>query len=76
MTHFTWSIEQADSCPNCKGETLLLVAFGQMSIAEGDANTFQNKHYEEEGSVEIDEEISGHWCPECRKLVSLSFNAS
>lgn len=29
---------------------------------------------DEHDTVGIDEEISGHFCPECNKLVSLSLN--
>ena len=74
-THVTWDRSLNNKCPDCQGETLLVVALGEMRIAEGDEGTFQNAHYEETEIVEIEEEISGHYCPECHQLVSLSLNA-
>jgi hypothetical protein len=75
--HITWSIEKGDRCPGCEGETVLLVAISEMRIAEGDEDTFQDKFYQNnpDGFVEVPEEISGHFCPGCQRLVSLSMNS-
>ena len=71
-THLTWSMEHNGNCPTCGSVPILVVAFGEMKIADSDN---QNDAYEEEGgTVGIEEEISGHYCRSCRKLTSLSLN--
>ena len=75
-THLTWSVEKpCGQCPTCESETILVVAFGEMKIAEGDEGTPQNETYEEMGgTLSVEEEISGHYCMTCCKLTSLSLN--
>lgn len=64
MTHLTWSIEVGDSrCPECNDETILIVAPSQWYTADGEADP-----------VEVYEEVTGHYCQKCGKLVSLSLN--
>lgn len=64
-THFTWSIENNDRCPTCKRKTILITAPGAWTPAD-----YKNLP----DYIEVDEEISGHFCMECRQLVSLSLN--
>ena len=68
--HLKWSIERAENkCPDCGGDTLLIVAPLQWDVdSESDPNDEQG------GSVEVNEEVSGHYCPECCQLTSLSVN--
>lgn len=61
--HLTWSEERDDNrCPTCGRKTLLVIAPHDWNVDEGD-------------SVEVHEEITGHYCPKCQRLRSLSFNA-
>lgn len=60
--HLTWSIERGDCCPFCGGATVLVSAPTVWQVQEG------------EGVVDVDEEVSGHYCRACTKLVSLSLN--
>lgn len=65
-THITWSIENSDRCPVCAGPTVLVTAPSGWVVDGQD---------EEEGEMaEVVEEITGHYCRECRRLVSLSLN--
>lgn len=68
-THLTWSIENGGKCPTCAAKTILVVAFGQMKIA----NEKDQRRLDRE-IVEVGEEISGHFCATCETLTSLSFN--
>jgi len=66
-THITWSTEEHEGkCPECETATVLVVALAVWKL------------YDEEGecddTVTVNEEVSGHWCPECERLVSLSLN--
>jgi hypothetical protein len=64
-THITWSIERGGRCPKCGGEPRLVVAPPNWSAADaGDTD------------YEIEDEVSGHYCPACSILVSLSLNTS
>lgn len=66
-THLTWSVELHDgTCRDCGSSTLLVMPFLEWKVndpGDDDADT-----------VEIGDEVSGHFCPKCRKLVSLSLN--
>lgn len=61
-THITWSIEKDNKCPVCGDAPRLIVAPPHWR----DAN--------DSDDYEIDEEVSGHFCPTCRLLISLSLN--
>lgn len=69
-THFTWSVEApGNRCPTCSTETVLVISDCEWKV------DYENPRAEElGGSVEIHEEITGHYCPDCQKLVSLSLN--
>ena len=79
-THFTWSIEcPRGECPVCGGKTVL--------VSKGSGWDADEEHVEEvfgEGvfdkefidGVSVDDEISAHFCRECRRLTSLSLNWS
>lgn len=66
MAHLTWSIEKANLCPKCGGETVLIVASMLWGI-NGD-NGYDGE------DVEVHEEVTGHYCKLCQLLVSLSLN--
>lgn len=66
-THFTWSIERSEHCPKCLGEVVLVVSKGGWFI-------YDSKGEATDDEAEIDEEVTGHWCPECLLLTSLSLN--
>jgi hypothetical protein len=68
-THLTWSIENdADIHKECGGKIVLVTAFHQMVVHSEDPE------FKDVDMVEVDEEISGHFCMGCRTLVSLSLN--
>lgn len=67
--HVTWSIEEGGRCPQCGGATVLVVAPEEWGIDEEDR--------EGEDCVDIAtvyDEVSGHYCKTCERLVSLSLN--
>ncbi len=75
-THFTWSIETpGGKCPMCDGKTVLVTFPGNVEPHEGDDNA---EAFAAAGGgddwIELHEEVSGHFCPACHKLVSLSLN--
>jgi Zn ribbon nucleic-acid-binding protein len=61
-THLTWSIERGGKCPTCNGATRLVIAPRHWRDADED-----EEH-------ELYDEVSGHFCPSCHTLVSLSLN--
>lgn len=69
MSHLNWSIEKAGKCPDCGAKPILIVAFGHMRIVDEDDQSRLDSE-----TIEVDEEISGHLCIACSKLVSLSLN--
>jgi hypothetical protein len=78
ITHFTWSIERGDKCPRCGSLTLLVLApLVWRTDPEANAEYMKKKRTKEEPTEEpeIIEDISGHWCPKCWALASLSFNS-
>lgn len=69
MTHLTWSIETAgECCPKCKGATILVIAPETWRVDEEDVGE------DEITSADVYEEITGHYCKACQRLVSLSLN--
>lgn len=74
-THITWSIEgSGDTCPKCKGKTVLVIAPSWWRVDADSDDGADDGEYDDEG-VEVDEEITGHYCRKCGDLVSLSLNA-
>jgi wobble nucleotide-excising tRNase len=71
MTHITWSVENNGKCPTCDSETILVVA------PEGWQAHFDERHTDQDDDwAEVVDEVSGHYCRTCRRLVSLSLNAA
>ena len=66
-THITWSIERNDACPTCGSPTVLVSAPTEWAIDEEDRTA-------DSYAVEVSEEVTGHYCLACCKLVSLSLN--
>jgi hypothetical protein len=73
--HTTWSMETNGECPNCAIPTVLVVASAWFAGSE------QPEYEKATGDktvageyVSVDEEVTGHWCPKCQRLVSLSLN--
>jgi ribosomal protein S27AE len=78
-THFTWSVEHPrGECPFCGDKTMLLVAPGFWDADEEAAiEAIGEQRFEEEykyDGVAIHDELTGHYCGKCEKLVSLSLN--
>lgn len=55
-------------CPKCGSETILVTAPLVWGVDE------DNPKNDEDGAVEVYDEVSGHFCPKCRRLRSLSLN--
>lgn len=65
-TSLHWSIEGPNNtCPTC-GDTAVPIVAKVWDCCEDDDDSFPD-------GLEVNEEIAGHYCPVCRKLVSLSF---
>lgn len=77
-THVTWSIETPDGkCPFCRTETLFVVCRGCWETVEDQVDHAGNPILIPPAfrdGVEVHDEVSGHWCGKCEKLVSLSLN--
>lgn len=66
--HLTWSRESAEGrCPDCGSHTILATSLATWEIHSDDDEI-------DGDGVEVDEEVSGHFCRECGKLTSLSLN--
>ena len=50
-------------CPGCGKKTILITA-----------DTWHPHTGDDKEWVEIEEEVSGHWCEQCRKLTTLCLN--
>lgn len=77
-THITWTFGEIGDgkynvCCRCNSKTMLVIA---PAIWDIDSEPFAEgeKNHNDAGIIDVDEEISGHYCPECRRLTSLSFN--
>ena len=68
-THFHWSIEPQDLCPFCEGSTVLIVAPVCWSIDTEDISDDDEEYH-----VEVNEEVTGHYCKKCRKLTAMALN--
>lgn len=66
-THFTWSIEKNDSCPLC-GSAPVLITSAAWEV------DYEDVGEGEDSTVEVYEEVSGHYCLKCKVLISLSLN--
>jgi len=79
-THFTWSIEHpTGECPFCGDKTVLVVAPGLWEAdQESSVEQVGEERYEKEFSdgVMVHDEITGHFCGTCERLVSLSLNTA
>ena len=77
-THLTWSIEHPrGECPFCGDKTVLLIAPGLWDAHEEAAiEKVGEERFQAEFSdgLMVHDEISGHYCGTCEKLVSLSMN--
>lgn len=80
VNHITWSIEKGDGlCPVCGEKTVLVIAGNTWDVDsepygdEDDKNVVGDRFID---GVEVgdDAEVTGHWCPTCNKLCSLSLN--
>lgn len=65
--HVTWTQETHDGRCGVCGSAVVLV------LASPDWSADQNSNQYEDG-IDIQAEVSGHWCPECDCLTSLSLN--
>lgn len=72
-THLTWSAENNEKCPSCRCLTVLVTPMASWNIHE-DGYREQGGKAELPDYAEVGEEISGHWCPKCQRLTSLSLN--
>jgi hypothetical protein len=72
-THLTWSVEKDGKCPKCRSLTVLITAQGHRTIHE-DGYREQGGKRELPDYASVDEEVSGHWCPKCQRITSLSLN--
>lgn len=73
-THFTWSVERNDGkCPSCRRVTILVCAPLTWSVPE-DQEATNRTAVPLPDYVEVNEEVTGHWCRACNRLVSLSLN--
>ncbi len=76
-THFTWSIERGDKCPCCGSLTLLVIApLVWRTDSEANEEYMKRKRTKDEPTEEpeVNDEITGHWCPKCQHLCSISLN--
>jgi ribosomal protein L37AE/L43A len=79
-THFTWSIEHpTGECPFCGDKTVLVVASGLWEADEETAvEAVGRDRYDDEftDGVTVHDELLGHYCGTCERLVSLSLNTA
>lgn len=69
QTHVTWSIERDGRCPSCRVVTILVSAPSLWSVPDQERTPKPLPDV-----ADVHEEITGHWCPKCERLVSLSLN--
>lgn len=68
--HFGFCEVARERCAQCDSETILIVAFDEWKVS-GDSREKDDKLPD---AVSVDAELSAHYCQDCRKIVSLSFN--
>jgi Zn finger protein HypA/HybF involved in hydrogenase expression len=63
-------------CNTCNSRTFLIIAGSDWDIdREGFEESGHNPADASDHCVMVREEITGHFCPQCEKITSLSFNA-
>jgi len=73
--HLTWSVEHPmGTCQHCNGKTVLAIAPSAWDVDSESAQADGFDENEFVDGVETDAEVTGHWCPGCRSLVSVSVN--
>ena len=77
-THLVWSIEGPNNtCPQCGNTTVLVIAPEHWIVNEDSAlAAVGEKRYENEFAegVSVYDELTGHYCGRCERLVSLHLN--
>lgn len=77
-THVTWSIEAPNGkCPYCGDDVVLVVCDGWQTDRESAIETVGQERYEadfEDFVIDPTDEVTGHYCGICNRLVSLSLN--
>lgn len=70
-THLTMVIGETPDgkCDQCGTKTVLIVPGIEWRTVPDD------DHAEDETWLEVSDEVSAHYCPECDRITSLSFNA-
>jgi hypothetical protein len=79
-THLTLTLNEGPGeagysiCDTCGSRTLLVYPTSYWNV---DSEPYKSGEpdVEDPADVEIDAEVSGHFCPTCRRLTSLSVNA-
>jgi hypothetical protein len=74
--HLTWSDETAGMCRKCKGKIILItpsLIWEADEESSAEAGVDWESHFGD--GIELDEELSAHFCPKCRCLTSLSLNS-
>lgn len=63
-THLNWSLETVDGeCPVCNAKTVLVIAQARWDNSDDD-----------DEYVQVEDELTGHYCRECQRLVALALN--
>lgn len=65
--HLTMSFGETNGVCRCGTTTLLITPFETW-------NADHNCNPPDSDTVAVDDEISAHFCPECQRVTSLSFN--
>lgn len=69
-TRLHFSDEHRDVvCPTCSSQTILIHSSDVFQVADDD------KCREFHAGIETELEISGHWCPKCHVVTSLTINS-
>lgn len=73
QNHLHWSVEVGDGlCPVCKNKTVLARALSTWEIDEEDIE--KNTIGQMDGSIDVHDEVTGHFCLKCCRLRALSLN--
>ena len=71
-THVTWSIETPDGkCPKCATATILVSTPEEWKVPHEDEH---GEEIENDPYLTVHDEVTGHVCPKCSRLCSLSIN--
>ena len=74
VRHITVCNEKNEACGDCGGPVILIVAPHVWEIADPENAAKVVGESDSIDCVEVSEELSGHYCPKCERLCSLSFN--